>query len=89
MRPQRQSKVEGTPGTLTRKLLLLLASSSINHQQIIIIMDKFAVLYQIGTFKPEVEEVFNNIADATAFCNIMRRRYLNRKYSIYQLNEEL
>lgn len=52
-------------------------------------MDKFAVLYQIGDNTPGVEETFNDVADATAFCNIMRRRYPRRKYSIYQLNEEL
>ena len=52
-------------------------------------MDKFAVLYQIGSFKPQVEEVFTNIADASAFCNIMRRRYSDRKYNVYQINEEL
>ena len=52
-------------------------------------MDKFAVLYQIGDNTPGVEETFNNVADAVAFCNIMRRRYPKRKYSVYQLNEEL
>ena len=52
-------------------------------------MEKFAVLYQIGTCNPGVEETFNDVADAAAYANIMRRKYPNRKYCVYQLNEEL
>ena len=52
-------------------------------------MKKFAVLEQIGGFKPSVEEWFDNVTDATAFANILRRRYPDRKYGVFQLNEEL
>lgn len=52
-------------------------------------MDKFAVLYQIGDCQPGVEETFNDVADASAYANIMRRKYPKRKYNVYQLNEEL
>lgn len=52
-------------------------------------MNKFAVLYQIGTFKPNVAETFNDVADAVAYANIMRRKYPDRKYCVFQLNEEL
>lgn len=52
-------------------------------------MKEFAVLCQIGTFKPSVEETFGNVADATAYANVLRRRHTDRKYSVFQLNEEL
>ena len=77
------------PGTFTRKLLLLLASSNINHQQIIMTMDKFAVLKRIGDCAPMVDNTFNNVTDATAYANIMRRKNDGWEYAVYQLNEEL
>lgn len=52
-------------------------------------MDKFAVLGKIGNFKPSVEETFNNITDASAYANIMRRKNNGRTYMVFQLNEEL
>lgn len=52
-------------------------------------MEQFAVLRKIGTFSPQVEETFNNVADATAFANIMRRKNDGWMYSVYQLNEAL
>ena len=59
------------------------------HFQINNNMDKFAVLCKIGNFKPSVEETFSNVADATAYANIMRRKNDGWEYSVYQLNEEL
>ena len=52
-------------------------------------MPQFAVLRKIGTFSPSVEETFNNVADATAFANIMRRKNDGWEYAVYQLNEAL
>lgn len=52
-------------------------------------MEQFAVLRKIGNFSPSVEETFNNVADATAFANIMRRKNDGWEYAVYQLNEEL
>ena len=52
-------------------------------------MDKFAVIKQIGDYTPSVEETFNNVADATAYANIMRRKNNGWQYAVYQINEEL
>lgn len=52
-------------------------------------MKEFAVLCQIGAFAPSVEETFDNPTDASAYANILRRRYTNRKYAVFQLNEAL
>ena len=52
-------------------------------------MDKFAVIRQIGTCSPSVEETFNNVSDATAYANIMRRKCDGWSYAVYQINEEL
>ena len=89
-RPRVHQTKESTPGTFTRKLLLLLASSSINHQQIITTMDKFAVIKTLGKgYSSMVDDTFDNVADATAYCNIMRRKADGWNYAVYQLNEEL
>lgn len=52
-------------------------------------MDKFAVLRKIGNFSPSVDNTFSNVADATAYANIMRRKNDGWQYAVYQLNEEL
>jgi hypothetical protein len=53
-------------------------------------MEKFAVLKQIGSsWSPTVAEMFDNVADATAYANIMRRKNDGWQYSVFQLNEEL
>lgn len=52
-------------------------------------MEQFAVLRKIGTFSPSVVETFTNVADATAFANIMRRKNDGWEYAVYQLNEAL
>lgn len=53
-------------------------------------MEKFAVLKWLGTgFQPHVAEMFSNVADATAYANIMRRKNDGWEYAVYQLNEEL
>lgn len=52
-------------------------------------MEKFAVLKKIGSFSPSVADVFDNVADASAYANIMRRKNDGWTYSVYQLNEEL
>ena len=52
-------------------------------------MDKFAVLKKIGVCSPMVDETFDNVADAAAYANIMRRKNDGWKYSVYQINEEL
>ena len=52
-------------------------------------MDKFAVLKKIGSFSPNVADTFDNVGDATAYANIMRRKNDGWEYSVYQLNEEL
>lgn len=67
---------------------LLLLCSSINPLTTVI-MDKFAVLKQIGTYCPTVDNTFNNVADAVAYANIMRRKNDGWTYNVYQLNEEL
>ena len=36
-----------------------------------------------------VEQTLNNVADATALANIMRRKNDGWEYSVYQLNEAL
>ena len=53
------------------------------------VMDKFAVLCKIGSFKPSVEETFSNVADASAYVNIMRRKNDGHEYTVWQINEEL
>lgn len=52
-------------------------------------MDKFAVLKNIGDCNPIVDETFDNVADATAYANIMRRKDNGWKYAVYQFNEGL
>ena len=52
-------------------------------------MDKFAVLMKIGGFSPSVADTFDNVSDAVAYANIMRRKNDGREYAVYQLNEEL
>lgn len=52
-------------------------------------MEQFVVLRKIGTLQPSVEETFNNVADATAYANIMRRKNDGWVYNVYQLNEAL
>lgn len=52
-------------------------------------MDKFAVLCKIGSFKPTVEETFGDVADASAYANIMRRKNNGHEYTVWQLNEGL
>lgn len=52
-------------------------------------MDKFAVLKRIGNCSYHVDNTFDNVADATAYANIMRRKNDGWFYAVYQLNEEL
>lgn len=52
-------------------------------------MKKFAVLEEIGTFKPNVVEDFDDVEDASAYADIMRRRYAKRKYFVFQMDEGL
>lgn len=52
-------------------------------------MEQFAVLKKIGNFSPGVAETFTNVADATAYANIMRRKNDGWVYNVYQLNEAL
>jgi hypothetical protein len=52
-------------------------------------MPLFAVLRRISDFSPSVVETFNNVADATAYANIMRRKNDGWVYNVYQLNEAL
>lgn len=52
-------------------------------------MDKFAVIKKIGSFSPSVADTFNNISDAVAYTNIMRRKNDGWEYAVYQINEEL
>lgn len=48
-------------------------------------MDKFAVVYQIGTCSPHIDETFDNVDDAAQYANIMRRKHPDWKYEVYQL----
>ena len=53
-------------------------------------MDKFAVIKNLGKgYNSHVDNTFDNIADATAYANIMRRKNDGWFYYVYQLNEEL
>ena len=52
-------------------------------------MDKFVVVKKIGSFSPDVVETFNDVSDATAYANIMRRKNDGKEYAVYQLNEGL
>lgn len=52
-------------------------------------MDKFAVIKKIGDCSPMVDETFNNVSDAAAYANIMRRKNNGWKYAVYQINEEI
>lgn len=52
-------------------------------------MEQFAVLKKLEGLDPHVAETFNNVADATAYANIMRRKNDGWQYAVYQLNEAL
>lgn len=53
-------------------------------------MDKFAVIKTLGKgYSSMVDNTFNNVTDATAYANIMRRKNDGWEYAVYQLNEEL
>lgn len=52
-------------------------------------MDQFAVIKQYSTMSPDVVFTCNNVADATAYANIMRRKNDGYKYWVFQLNEQL
>lgn len=53
-------------------------------------MDKFAVIKSLGKGCQAIaEETFDNVADATAFANIMRRKANGWDYYVFQLNEGL
>ena len=53
-------------------------------------MDKFAVIKTLGKgYSSMVDDTFDNVADATAYANIMRRKNNGWFYYVYQLNEEL
>ena len=52
-------------------------------------MEQFAVLKKLEGFAPHVAETFTNVADATAYANIMRRKNDGWMYNVYQLNEAL
>ena len=52
-------------------------------------MDKFVVLKRIGNSSLHVADSFDNVADASAYANIMRRKNDGWTYTVYQLNEEL
>ena len=52
-------------------------------------MEQFVVLKKIGDCSPIVSETFNNVGDASAYANIMRRKNDGWEYSVYQLNEQL
>lgn len=53
-------------------------------------MEEFVVIKSLGKgYMPIVEETFDNVADATAFANIMRRKNNGWQYHVFQLNEEL
>jgi hypothetical protein len=53
-------------------------------------MNKFVVCRTLGkNYSTNVVETFDNIADATAYANIMRRKNDDYTYGVYQLNEEL
>lgn len=48
-------------------------------------MEKFAVVYQIGTCSPHIDETFSDENDATQYKNIMQRKHPEWKYAVYQL----
>lgn len=53
-------------------------------------MEEFAVIKSLGKgYQAIVEETFDNVADATAFANIMRRKANGWDYYVFQLNEGL
>ena len=52
-------------------------------------MRKFAVLKKIGSCSAHIADTFDNVADAAAYANIMRRKNDGWEYFVYQLNEEL
>ena len=52
-------------------------------------MDKFAIIKEYTYSSPSIVETVNNVSDAVAYVNVMRRKNDGYKYHIYQLNEEL
>lgn len=53
-------------------------------------MEQFAVIKTLGRgYQYHVCETFNNAADASAYCNIMKRKADGWEYAVYQLNEAL
>lgn len=53
-------------------------------------MEQFLVIKTLGKgYQYHVAESFNNVGDAVAYANIMRRKADGWTYSVYQLNEQL
>lgn len=50
---------------------------------------KVAVLQQIGTFKPDVKEMFEDEADAVQFAKLLKKNHPNHKYFVAEIKEEL
>ena len=52
-------------------------------------MDKFAIVKEYSTMLPSIVETVDNVADAVAYVNVMRRKNDGYKYHVFQINEEL
>lgn len=46
-------------------------------------MKKYAVLKQIGDFRPDVAEVFDTQEDANQYANLMNKVHPNWEYCVY------
>ena len=52
-------------------------------------MEQFAVMYQIGTCRPGVEETFASLEDAKTFAQILARKNKDWHYYVLQVVEAI
>ena len=48
-------------------------------------MKEYVVLQQIGSFKPHVNEFFNELGDAEQYANLMRKAHPDWQYRVYSI----
>ena len=48
-------------------------------------MKKYVVLQQIGPFKPDAKEFFDELEDANQYVDLMRKVHPDWKYRVYSI----
>lgn len=51
-------------------------------------MKKYIVIQQIGSFSPDIKEMFTEKNDAAAYVKLLKKSHWDRKYAVCEVVEE-